>query len=225
MPERTLELIMGDLKETERSRLRRSHNRGVFDRDAVNEILDATSLCHVGYNIDGKPLVTPTFHWREGNHIYWHGSSASRMLRNANKSDVCLTVTHLDGFVIARSGFHHSVNFRSVMLVGQPEIVSDPEIATERLKIFVDGIFPGRWDTLRPMNEKELKATTVLSMEIDEGSAKVRTGPPVDDEEDYALPIWAGVVPVTQIIGDPIPCERLDSSVAVPEDVLKMKFG
>lgn len=216
---------MSDLKQTERTRLRRSHKRGVSDREAVNAILDATSLCHVGYTIDGKPLVTPTFHWREGNHIYWHGSSASRMLRNATNADVCLTVTHLDGFVIARSAFHHSVNFRSVMLFGRPEIVSDPDVATERLKTFVDGIFPGRWDTLRPMNEKELKATTVLSMEIDEGSAKVRTGPPVDDEEDYALPIWAGVVPVTQGVGDPIPCERLAADVPVPEDVLNMKFG
>jgi uncharacterized protein len=111
------------------------------------------------------------------------------------------------------------------MLFGRPKIISDPEIAAERLKIFVDGIFPGRWDTLRPMNEKELKATSVLSMEINEGSAKIRTGPPVDDEEDYALPIWAGVIPVSQVIGDPIPCERLDSELEVPDDVKNVKFG
>ena len=216
---------MTDLNKTERSRLRRAHERGSFDRQTVNEILDATPLCHVGYNVDGKPFVTPTFHWREGDYIYWHGSSASRMLKNAENSDVCLTVTHFDGFVIARSAFHHSVNFRSVMLFGRPEIVADPEVATEKMKTFVDGLFPGRWNTLRPMNDKELKATSVISMKIDEGSAKVRTGPPVDDEEDYALPIWAGVVPVTQVVGDAIPCERLEPDIEIPDDVKNLKFG
>jgi len=216
---------MTDLKSTERSRLRRSHKRGSFDRDTVNAILDATPLCHVGYNIDGKPYVTPTFHWREGNHIYWHGSSASRMLENALKADVCLTVTHLDGFVIARSAMHHSVNFRSVMLFGRPEIVADPDVAAARLKTFVDGLFPGRWDTLRPMTEQELKATTVLSMEIEEGAAKVRDGGPVDDEEDYELPIWAGVVPGHTILGAPIACERLDPDIPLPDDVKTMTFG
>ncbi len=216
---------MSDLKKTERSRLRRANQRGHFDRAMVNDILDATSLCHVGYNIDGKPFVTPTFHWREGNNIYWHGSAASRMLRKSVNNDVCLTVTHLDGFVVARSAMHHSLNFRSVMLFGLPQIVTDPDVAAAHLKTFVDGIFPDRWDTLRPMNAQEAKATSVLFMPIDEGSAKVRSGPPVDDEEDYALPIWAGVVPVTQVLGEPIPCERLAQDVEIPDDVKNMKFG
>jgi len=216
---------MEPLKKTARTQLRRSHLRGHFDRETVYAVLDAGPLCHVGYNIDGLPYVTPTFQWREGDRVYWHGSSASRMIRAAEGADVCLTVSHLDGFVIARSAFHHSVNYRSVMLFGRAEKVSDPEQATAHLKYFVDGLFPGRWDTLRPMNEKELKATTVLSMAIEEGAAKIRTGPPVDDDEDYALPIWAGVLPVNQVVGTPEPDGRVLDGVEVPDHVRNYTAG
>ena len=134
-------------------------------------------------------------------------------------------MTDLDGYVIARSAFHHSVNFRSVMLFGKPEIVTDEQVAADHLKNFVDGIFPGRWDTLRPMNDQESKATTVLSMAIEEGSAKIRSGDPVDDEEDYALPIWAGTLPVKMVPGSPIPDARTDPSMEVPDDVKNFRYG
>ncbi len=216
---------MADLEVTERSRLRRSHERGAFDRETINAILDAGPLCHVAYLIDGKVHCLPTFHWRVGNRIYWHGSAASRMIKNAVQQEICLTVTYLDGFVIARSAMHHSVNFRSVMLFGKPEIISDDEAAAGHLKNFVDGIFPGRWDTLRPMSDQELKATTVLSMAIEEGAAKIRSGDPVDDEEDYALPIWAGTLPIQMVAGDPVPDARTDTSMEVPESVKKFRLG
>lgn len=214
-----------DLTPTERTRLRRVHERGHFDRDTIDAILDAGLICHVGYTIDGRPYVTPTIYWREGDHVYWHGSSASRMLRKSEGADVCLTVTHLDGLVIARSAFHHSANYRSVMLFGHATKVTDREEKLARMKTFVDGVYPGRWDTLRPINEQEMKATTLLSIPIDEGSAKVRAGPPVDDEEDYALPIWAGVVPVSTVLGKPEPCERLADDVPVPDDVSWLNLG
>ncbi len=181
---------------SERVRVKRVHERGSYDRDTVHAILDAMPICHVGYVVDGTPYVTPTLQWREGDRVYWHGSSASRMLRKCEGAEVCLTVTCVDGLVLARSAFHHSANYRSVMILGQAEKITDPAEAEMRLKNFVDGLFPGRWDMLRPMAGQELKATTVLSMPISEASAKVRTGMPVDDDEDYELPIWAGVIPV-----------------------------
>lgn len=181
---------------TDRTRLRRLHQRGHHDRDTLHGVLDAARQCSVGYVFDGAPYVTPTLHWREGDRIYWHGSSASRMLRATEGAQVCLTVSILDGYVMARSGFHHSINSRSVMLFGYGEKVTGAEEKEARLQAFVEGLFPGRWDILRPPTAQEIKATTILSMPIDEASAKIRTGPPGDDEADYALPIWAGVIPV-----------------------------
>ena len=207
---------MTDLSPTERTRLRRVHQRGHYDRETIDAILDAGMICHVGYVIDGRPYVTPTICWREGDRVYWHGSSASRMLRKAEDAEVCLTVTHVDGLVLARSAFHHSANYRSVMLFGRAAKVTDPEDKTARLKTFVDQLYPGRWDDLRPMTGQELKATTILSIPIDEASAKVRSGPPVDDEEDYALDVWAGVVPVRTVIGAPEDDPRLKPGVAEP---------
>ena len=203
---------------TDRSRLRRLHDRGRFDRDSINAILDAQPMCSVGYVIDGKPYVTPTFQWREGNHVYWHGSSASRAIRQSRGHEVCLTVSILDGFVLARSGMHHSANTRSVMLFGRAEEV--PEDAKEaRLNAFIDGLWPGRSAVLRQPTKQELKATVILSMEIAEGSAKIRTGGPKDDEEDYALPIWAGVLPVTRGVGVPVSDPRNLPGVEVPEHI------
>ncbi|CAM4414894.1 pyridoxamine 5'-phosphate oxidase family protein [Palleronia rufa] len=204
---------------SEKSRLRRYHERGHFDRKTVNAILDAQPMCSVGYVIDGQPYVTPTFQWREGNRVYWHGSSASRALRQSNEAQVCLTVSILDGLVLARSGMHHSANTRSVMLFGTARKVEDPEEKLARLRNFVNGLFPGRYDTLRPDHAQDLKATMVLGMEISEGSAKIRTGDPGDDEADYALPIWAGVIPVQTTFGAPAPDPRNLPGVEVPEHV------
>lgn len=188
------------LEITPRTRLRRSHERGHFGRDTINTILDAQPMCSVGYLIDGLPYVTPTFQWREGNHVYWHGSSASRAIRASKGAEVCLTVSILDGFVMARSGMHHSANTRSVMLFGTAFVVPDAD-KEARLSAFIDGLWPGRAAQLRPNTAQELKATTVLGMEITEGSAKIRTGMPVDDDEDYALSIWAGVIPLETRVG------------------------
>ncbi len=216
---------MTELAPTERTRLRRVHQRGHYDRESIDGILDAGMICHVGYVIDGRPYVTPTIYWREGDRVYWHGSSASRMLRKAEDAEVCLTVTHVDGLVLARSAFHHSANYRSVMLFGRAAKVADPVDKTNRLKTFVDQLYPGRWEELRPMTEQELKATTILSIPIDEASAKVRTGPPVDDEEDYALPVWAGTVPIGDVYGAPEPCPRLAEGTPLPEHVTALGTG
>jgi nitroimidazol reductase NimA-like FMN-containing flavoprotein (pyridoxamine 5'-phosphate oxidase superfamily) len=197
-----------------RSKVKRLPKRGHYDRATVYAILDAGFICHVGYAIDGQPYVTPTAYWREGNAVYWHGSTASRMLRTLETgADCCLTVTHLDGLVLARSAFHHSLNYRSVMLFGKARKVADAEEKLTKLEAFVERLYPGRWQELRPVNVKELKATTVLGMHIDEASAKVRTGPPVDDEPDYALPVWAGVIPVHSVAAAPVDDERLAKGV------------
>jgi nitroimidazol reductase NimA-like FMN-containing flavoprotein (pyridoxamine 5'-phosphate oxidase superfamily) len=210
---------------SERTRVRRLHERGRYDRATIDAILDAQPLAHVGTVVDGLPVVTPTLQWREGDHVYWHGSAASRMLRAAEGREVCLTATLLDGLVLARSAFHHSVNYRSVMLFGRAEKVSDPEEKAARLRYFLDGLYPGRWEQLRPMTAQELKATTVLSMPIDEASAKVRTGPPVDDEDDYALPIWAGVVPVRLALLEAEADPRNRPDVAQPAPLPVARIG
>lgn len=195
---------MTDLAKTERSRVKRLHERGRYDFESVARILDSGFICHVGYVIDGRPYVTPTSYWREGEHVYWHGSSASRMLRSAqDETDACLTVSLIDGLVLARSAFHHSINYRSVMLFGKAVKVEDPDHKLQALENFVERMYPGRWAQLRPANAQELKATTVMAMAIEEGAAKMRTGNPVDDDEDYGWPVWAGVVPLRTVAGVP----------------------
>ena len=174
----------GNLKTTNRTNLTRNPARADYDRDAVNKIIDATPLCHVSYIIDGRPYVTPTLQWREGDTIYWHGSSASRFLRQIVDKEVCMAITHFDGFVLARSAFHHSINYRSVMLFGEAIKVED-SAKNALLQSFVESLIPCRWENLRAMTDQEAKATIIFSMPIDEGSAKVRSGPPVDDDEDY----------------------------------------
>jgi len=201
---------MTDLTPTARSRVKRLHERGAYDFETITAILDAGLLCHVGYIIDAQPYVTPTAYWREGEHLYWHGSSASRMLRTMEKGvDVCFTVSHLDGLVLARSGFNHSINYRSVMLFGRARKIEDDGAKLRALESFVEHLFPGRWKQLRPATAQEVKATTVLSMAIEEGSAKVRTGWPHDNDDDYSWPVWAGVVPVRAVMQSPVPDERL----------------
>jgi len=211
---------MENYRRTERTRVRRLPERGHYDRATVHAILDAGFICHVGYVIEGQPYVTPTAYWREGERVYWHGSSASRMLRNLAKGiPVCLTVTHVDGLVLARTGFNHSINYRAVMALGVAEQVTEEEHKLAALKEFVERLYPKRWDTLRPPSKQELKATTVFSMQLDEVSAKVRVGPPHDNAEDYALPIWAGVLPLATMTGAPVPDPELKPGIPVPDCV------
>lgn len=193
------------IEMTDRTRVRRLPKRGVYDRETIYAILDEALLCHVGFIVDGAPVVIPTIHWRDGDKLYFHGSSASRMLRNLRDGvEACVTVTLLDGLVLARSSFHHSMNYRSAVIFGKATVVTDREEVLRALDVLVEHVVPGRSKEVRGPNEIELKATMVLAMPIEEGSAKVRTGGPVDDEEDYALPVWAGVLPMKLATGEPI---------------------
>jgi len=207
----------GSFEPTERSRVKRLHKRGHYDRETVYEVLDAGLIAHIGYVIDGQPFVTPTAYWREGDMLYWHGSAASRMLETVGEGIPCsVTVTHLDGLVLARSGFHHSINYRSVMAFGRAFFVEDPEAKMAAFEAFVERVFPGRWAELRPATTQEVKGTSVLGMKIEEASAKIRTGGPVDDDEDYALPIWAGVLPIRTVIGAAVPDAKLAPGIERP---------
>jgi len=194
---------------TPRTRVVREPQRAVYDRDAVNQILDEAFLCHVGFVADGQPYVIPTSYGRDGDMLYIHGSAASRMLRNLDKGvPVCITVTLLDGLVLARSVFNHSMNYRSVVILGTATLVDDPAEKLAALRALSEHILPHRWDDSRFPNEKELKATSVLRLPITEFSAKVRVGPAVDDEEDYSFPTWAGVIPLEMTAGAAIRDER-----------------
>ncbi len=208
-----------------RTRVRRLPERGHYDRATIDAILDAMPVAHVGYVLDGAPIVTPTLQWREGDHVYWHGSAASRMLRTVDGEPVCLTVTIIDGMVLARSAFHHSANYRSVMLLGEARAVTDPAEKAARLEAFVNAVYPGRWNILRPMTEQELKGTSVLGMPIDEVSAKIRRGPPIDDDEDVGLDIWAGVIPLAYTVGPPIPEKHVREGMAPPAHVTDFRIG
>lgn len=210
---------------SERTRVKRLNKRAKYDAETVHGILDAMPICHVGYMFNGAPYVTPTLQWREGSRVYWHGSSASRMLEACEDAQVCLTVTILDGFVMARAAFNHSCNYRSVMAFGTARKLTDPAQKEQSLKAFTEGLWPGRWDMLRKMTAQELKATTVLSMELDEASAKIRSGPPGDDEADYGLPIWAGVIPVRQELLAPADDPRLLAGLAPPRHVTDFRIG
>jgi len=207
-------------KPTDLTRVKRLHKRAHYDRETVHAILDAGFVCHVGYMIGRQPLVTPTAYWREGDAIYWHGSSKSRALMSVEKgARVCVTVTLLDGLVVARSGFHNSVNYRAVMMFGKPYKITDPDEKLAKMEAFVERLYPGHWKQLRPVTRQELKGTTIVGLHLDEVSAKVRTGGPVDDAPDYALPIWAGVFPVKQVIGAPVDDGRLAPGSPTPPRV------
>ena len=188
---------------SDRTRIRRTPEKAAYDMATIHAILDASPVAHVGYILNGAPFVTPTLQWREGDHVYWHGSAASQMLRGANGAQVCLTVTITDGLLLARSGFEHSINYRSVMLFGQAQLVDDSAAKTLHLQEMMEQMFPGRWPQLRPMSDKELKATTILSMKIEEASAKISAGMPDDPPRDKSWPVWAGIIPVTQTFGTP----------------------
>ncbi|WNM07781.1 pyridoxamine 5'-phosphate oxidase family protein [Komagataeibacter nataicola] len=200
------------------NRVRRMPDRGHYDRATIHAILDAALLCHIAYVIDGRPCCMPTSFWREGEHLYWHGSSASRMIRTqAQGIDLCLTVTHLDALVMARSGFHHSVNYRSAMVFGQARAVEDMEEKRALMDRLVDRIYPGRSSLIRPPNASEVRATSIMRMEIETASAKIRDKHVSDDETDYAdVPAWTALYPVTQVLGAPSLCPRQQPGLERP---------
>jgi nitroimidazol reductase NimA-like FMN-containing flavoprotein (pyridoxamine 5'-phosphate oxidase superfamily) len=202
---------------TSRTRLVREPDRAVYDREAAYKILDEGFLCHVGFVVDGQPFVIPTSYGRKNDHLFIHGSAASRMLRQLKEEvPVCITVTLLDGLVLARSIFNHSMNYRSVVVLGKATLVDQPEEKLEALRLLSEHIIPGRWADVRQPNERELKATSVLSVPIEEFSAKVRQGPVVDDEEDYSFPTWAGIVPLEMRAGEPVDDARLLANQVTP---------
>jgi uncharacterized protein len=202
-------LKSSNLNPTPRTRVVREPQRAVYDRDAVNQILDEALLCHVGFAVEGQPFVIPMSYGRDGDVLYIHGSPASRMLRHLEQGlPVCITVTLVDGLVLARSVFNHSMNYRSVIILGTATLVEDPAEKLAALRALSEHILPNRWDDSRQPNEKELKATSVLRLPINEFSAKVRVGPPLDNEEDYSFPTWAGVIPLEINSGAPIRDDR-----------------
>ena len=202
-----------------RNRVVRRHERGRYDRATVHAILDQSLAIHISYVIDGQPYCTPTAFWREGDTLYWHGSSASRMVRfQAPGVPVCATVMHLDALILARSAFHHSVNYRSVMAFGMARLVGDAAEKRRAIDGFVDRFYPGRSASLRPPLPQEIKATSFVAMEIEQASAKIRDTHVSDDEEDYALPIWSARIPVAQVLGAAEPCPRQHPDAAAPRE-------
>ena len=216
-PQRTKLECMSDFTPTERTQVKRLPKRGKYERETVFAILDEGFVCHVGFSVDGQPYVIPTNYGRLGDTLYLHGSAASRMLRTLSEGvAMSVTVTHVDGLVLARSAFHHSVNYRSVVILGTARLVTEPAEKMEALRVFTEHVMKGRWDDVRPPTEQELKATTVLALPLEEVSAKVRTGGPIDDEEDYALPVWAGVLPLETSVKEPVPDPQRRGDQPIP---------
>ncbi len=215
---------MTQFTPTAKTTLKRLPQRGEFDRETVYKILDEALVCHVGFVVDGQPFVIPTSYGRVGDTLYVHGSAASRMMRTlGGKTPVCITVTLIDGLVLARSAFHHSVNYRSVVVFGQAELVEDEPGKMAALAAITEHIVPGRWAEVRSPNAQELKATTVLAIPLEEVSAKVRTGDPKDDDEDMTIPVWAGQLPLSLISGSPVNDSLLTAGIEVPEYVRNYK--
>ncbi len=210
---------------SEKTRVRRYNWLAKYDRDTINAIIDAGMVCQVGYVIDGTPYVTPTNHWRIGDYVYWHGSSASRMLKSQSAGiPVCFTVTHIDGVVFSRAAFNHNVNFRSVMAFGNAKLCCEEE-KRHALQVFTDGLAPGLWQHARKPTEQEWKATKVIRMKLDEVSAKVRTGAPIDDEDDYLSDSWAGIVPLQLIQLKPQSDPRLRVEIEIPDFIKNFRYG
>lgn len=203
---------------TERTQVKRRAMRGVYDKAQVHAILDEGFICHVGFVIDGRPYVIPTAYVRSGERIYIHGAPAGRLMRGGaeHEMDLCLEVTLLDALVLARSAFHSSMNYRSVVVFGKARLVTDLDQKREALRAFTNHVVPGRWEAVKQPSDKDLKATSVLALPLEEASAKIRTGPPIDDEEDYGLPIWGGVVPVVHSFGQPIPDDHVLPGLEIP---------
>ncbi len=212
----------GNSLKTSRTTVRRLSDRGHYDRDEIYAVLDAGFICHLGFVVDGQPFVVPTSYWRKGGHVYFHGSAASRMLRALSEPvPVCFTATHVDGLVLARSAFHHSINYRSVVILGSATLVTDREEKSAALEDFVNYILPGRWPEIRWPDEQEMKATHVLRLPLEEASVKIRKGDPKDDETDLGMDVWAGVIPLETIAGDPMAAKDMKPGVAVPEYLSK----
>ena len=207
---------------SDRATVKRLPDRGAYDTESIYSILDEAYVCHVGVNVDDVPVVIPTLHARVGDQLILHGSPASKMLRSAKTQEISVTVTLVDGFVLARSAFHHSMNYRSVVVFGRPEVVPDDEKAAA-LDALVEQLAPGRIPFLRPMSDHEIRSTLVLRLPLTEASAKIRTGPPGDDEEDYDLPIWAGVVPVSSTYGEPVTDPAMRMDVEIPPHVTNFR--
>jgi len=205
------------LDVTSRTKIKRMPSRGHYERELVYQILDEGLVCHVGFVVDGQPFVIPTAYGRLGNCLYIHGASASRMMRSlASGIEVCVTVTLLDGLVLARTVFHHSMNYRSVVIFGTATLVEDPDEKLKALEVLTEHIVPGRWAEARQPNRQELAVTSVLALHLDEASAKVRTGLPNDEEQDYDIPVWAGVIPLELTAGEPIEARSLRSGITLP---------
>ncbi len=212
------------IEPTEKTKLKRIPKRGNFERETINRILDEAFICHVGFTVENQTFVIPTSYARNGENLLIHGSAVSRMMRNLSKGiEVCVTVTLIDGLVLARSAFHHSMNYRSVVIFGTAQIVEDEAEKFEALRLFTEHIVKNRWNEIRVPNSKELKGTTVLRLPITESSAKIRTGDPVDDAEDYDLNFWAGVIPLKMIAEKPIDDALLKKGIDTPEYALKYK--
>jgi nitroimidazol reductase NimA-like FMN-containing flavoprotein (pyridoxamine 5'-phosphate oxidase superfamily) len=213
-----------DTAATPRTRVRRVPERGRYDRETIEAILDEALVCHVGIVSDGSPVVIPMACARDGDRLLLHGSTASRLLKTLTSgAEVCVTVTHLDGVVVARSVFHSSMNYRSAVVIGRAEVITDPRSKLGALQTLVERLIPGRWDEVRETSEKELRATTILSLSLTESSAKIRSGPPKDDEEDLSLDIWAGEVPLRTISLDPVTDPLLESEKPVPASVERFR--
>jgi len=204
---------------SDRSTVKCLPEHGAYDADTIHQILDEAMICHLSFTTENGPVVIPTIHARAGNTLYLHGSHVSRMMRSAGGRDVCVAVTIVDGIVAARSAFHHSLNYRSVVVFGVPRDVTDPDERTAAFEAITEHVLPGRWDEARRPNDKENKGTKLLAIDIDEASAKVRTGPPGDDDEDMDLDIWAGVIPIQMTSGPPITAPDLKPGVPVPPSV------
>jgi nitroimidazol reductase NimA-like FMN-containing flavoprotein (pyridoxamine 5'-phosphate oxidase superfamily) len=209
------------LSSTTRTRLGRLRERGREDRSELYEVLDAGLICHLGVVVDGAPTVIPTGYGRVGDTLYLHGSTGNRALRGGEGTEVCVTVTHLDGIVCARSIFHHSMNYRSAVVYGTPRTVDDPAEKLSALRAISERLAPGQWDAVRLPNRKELAATKVMALPLTEASVKVRQGPPGDEDEDYALDVWAGVVPVHQVFGEPVPDPVLRPGIPAPDHIAR----
>jgi len=217
---------MAQIPETQRTILKRLPKRGSHERETINQILDEGFICHVGFAIEGQPFVIPTGYARTGDQLLLHGSQASRMLRALKTGiDVCVTVTLIDGLVLARSAFHHSMNYRSVVIFGRATLIEERAAKLAALFALSEHMIPGRWKEVREPTESELQQTTVLSLPIDEASAKIRTGPPLDDEEDYPMNVWAGVLPTQLTTSDPIADPRLPPNIEVPDYVVSYRRG
>lgn len=210
---------------TDRTRLKRAPKRANYDVDAVHAALDAGLLCHIGYAVDGLPYVTPTAYWREDDHVYWHSAAAGRMARHqVAGADVAFTVSHFDALVLARSAFHHSVNYRSVMAFGRCEEVTDPDERLRQLELFIERIAPGRWQQIRPPSPREMRRTSVLRLKLEEVVLKSRSGPVSDDAEDMAIPVWAGLLPVETRIGKPESDAQLADGIPEPKGLRKLEI-